>query len=398
MVTSADFAIFERYKNAGEHAFSNNIVTEEDKDRYQSVFEALLAAAHSAISVPPYSNFYRVWNSRFFRDGGVQGQRPVDLWAAVINVESEVLARYPQVYAIASDQGIELGCGIAIHENDYYNTDIKRRNRSIVPVLYNKLPSPDSELITSLDERLKREPGWLFGLKTRQGALGTFGSLAEMIRFLKSGESSAQGGGAIYRIISPDNFDSAEFSLAREYADAVRLFTPLMRTLVPSGNEQARLESQEAVDNAANALPEFDPSGVEDGRKKVFQEVAVRQGQAKFREKLLSAYGSRCAVTGTAVVATLQAAHVFPYRGPDTNKVQNGILLRADIHNLFDLGLISIDPESYRIVITDELRGSSFAKLEGRQLRLPAKKNDWPSKPALLERKNFFAGKGRDKN
>jgi predicted restriction endonuclease len=245
-----------------------------------------------------------------------------------------------------------------------------------------------------LDERLKGNgTPWLFGLKTRQGALGSFGSLAEMIRFLKSGESSAQGGGAIYRIIDPNDFDATGFSLAKEYVDAVHLFTPLMRTLVPTSSEQTRLESQKVIDLAAETLPEFDPSSVEDGRKKVFQAVAVRQGQSKFREKLLSAYGSRCAVTGTAVVATLQAAHVFPYKGPETNKVQNGILLRADIHNLFDLGLVGIDPDTYRIVIADELRCSSFAKLEGRLLRLPMKTADRPSKLALQERKNYFAGK-----
>lgn len=392
MVTGADFSIFSRYKDAGEHAFSNNIVTGEDKDRYQSIFETLLAAATASISNKPYSDYYRVWNTRFFRDGGVQGQRPVDLWAAVINVESDVMGRYPQVYAIASDQGIELGCGIAIHESDYYNQEIKRRNRAIVPILYNKLPEPGSRMVADLDERLAQEGGWLFGLKTRQGALGTFASLAEMIRYLKSEESTVQGGGAIYRIIGPEYFNEARFTLSQAYGHAVQIFTPLMRTLVPTGSDAARLVSQDMVDVAAKELPDFDPSNVEDGRKKTFQAVAVRQGQAKFREKLLSAYGSRCAITGTAVVATLQAAHIVPYRGPDTNKVQNGILLRADIHNLFDLGLINIDPESYLVIITDELKASAFSKLQGKKLRLPAKQSEHPSRLALIERAKYFAG------
>ena len=85
MVASADFEIFAKYKNASGHAFSNNLVTEADKDKYQNIFGSLLGAANSAISQPPYSDYFKVWNTRFYRDGGVQGQRPVDLWAAVIN-------------------------------------------------------------------------------------------------------------------------------------------------------------------------------------------------------------------------------------------------------------------------------------------------------------------------
>ena len=70
MVTGADFSIFARYKDAGEHAFSNNIVIAEDKGRYQNIFDALLAAANTSISNQPYSDYYRVWNTRFFRDAG----------------------------------------------------------------------------------------------------------------------------------------------------------------------------------------------------------------------------------------------------------------------------------------------------------------------------------------
>ncbi len=80
--------------------------------------------------------------------------------------------------------------------------------------------------------------------------------------------------------------------------------------------------------------------------------------QARFREKLLDAYGARCAITGTAVASTLQAAHIVPYRGPQTNAVGNGILLRADIHNLFDMGLIQIEPTTYKIRLSEELLSS----------------------------------------
>jgi predicted restriction endonuclease len=144
-----------------------------------------------------------------------------------------------------------------------------------------------------------------------------------------------------------------------------------MRLLTPSHSESITLTDQEIVDQAAQNIPEFNPADLADGRKKQLQAVAVRQGQAKFREKLLDAYNSRCAVTGTAIAATLQAAHIVPYRGPETNSVQNGVLLRADIHNLFDLGLIQINPSTLRISLSEELKSTSYGKLDGRKLKAP---------------------------
>lgn len=85
----------------------------------------------------------------------------------------------------------------------------------------------------------------------------------------------------------------------------------------------------------------FDPLNLADGRKKVLSLVRLRQGQSSFRRKLLKAYDSKCAVTGCAITAILEAAHIVPYRGAETNNVTNGLLLRSDIHTLFDLGLIT---------------------------------------------------------
>ncbi|WP_200883691.1 HNH endonuclease [Archangium violaceum] len=52
------------------------------------------------------------------------------------------------------------------------------------------------------------------------------------------------------------------------------------------------------------------------------------------------AYGGRCALTDCEEPRVLEAAHIFPYHGPQTNHVTNGLLLRADLHVLFDLGLL----------------------------------------------------------
>ncbi|RZM24778.1 MAG: HNH endonuclease, partial [Pedobacter sp.] len=70
--------------------------------------------------------------------------------------------------------------------------------------------------------------------------------------------------------------------------------------------------------------------------------ITARRGQKSFRDKLLKAYEYKCAVTGCDVIATLEACHIMPYNGDYTNHIQNGILLRSDIHVLFDLGLLTI--------------------------------------------------------
>jgi putative restriction endonuclease len=129
----------------------------------------------------------------------------------------------------------------------------------------------------------------------------------------------------------------------------------------------------------------FDPENVSDGRERLLREIVNRQGQPAFRNRILDAYGRRCAITNSNVVETLEAAHICPYRGTHTNKVPNGILLRADIHTLFDLRLIAIDTSDYSILIADRLKDSPYARFSGRPVRPPSKHRDHPNKQALDE-------------
>ena len=148
--------------------------------------------------VLPLSKGLRYWNSRFYRDGGVQGNRPKDLWSAIINEDSDLLGKYPQVYVIASELGLEIGFSIAIHERDYYNDDIKIKNRAIVPILYRMLPNYDSSIIKTLQEGLnKNGSNWFFGEKSRQGVKGDFDNLTDLVRHIKSRKASEKGGGSV---------------------------------------------------------------------------------------------------------------------------------------------------------------------------------------------------------
>lgn len=125
---------------------------------------------------------------------------------------------------------------------------------------------------------------------------------------------------------------------------------------------------------------QFDPRSIEDGRQWIAQMVVLRQGQPIFRAQLLETYGRKCAITGCEVEDVLEAAHIVPYQGPQTNDVTNGLLLRADIHTLFDRGLIRID-EHYKILVDTAINRQY--NLPASIPYLPSDETKWPSREAL---------------
>lgn len=135
--------------------------------------------------------------------------------------------------------------------------------------------------------------------------------------------------------------------------------------------------------NEAEAEGAFDPHDVEDARKKTLAAIVRRQGQPAFRRGLLRAYEEKCAITGCNIVEVLEAAHIVPYQGPQTNHVSNGLLMRGDLHTLFDLGLIAIEPSSKLVVVAPVLRSSEYGALHGQPLRRPSAVADQPSEHAL---------------
>ena len=143
--------------------------------------------------------------------------------------------------------------------------------------------------------------------------------------------------------------------------------------LVPT---QAQLENEAA----------FDISSVKEAKEKVLHSIVLRRGQRKFRNALLGAYAGACAVTGTMVEDILEAAHIAGYRGVATNHIGNGLLLRTDIHALFDLGLLSIDPNTMNVHCSERIRKEPMYKdLHGEKLRVPANVAQRPDHAALQE-------------
>jgi len=95
----------------------------------------------------------------------------------------------------------------------------------------------------------------------------------------------------------------------------------------------------------------------------------VRRGQYKFRHALRGLYGDECAVTGYGPPAVLEATHIWPHSESGINKSENGLLLRADIHTLFDADLLRVDPDSLRVVLDPSLADTEYWTLNGQTLR-----------------------------
>jgi putative restriction endonuclease len=113
------------------------------------------------------------------------------------------------------------------------------------------------------------------------------------------------------------------------------------------------------------------------------QLVTPRLGQGIFRVAVMDAYGRACAVTQEHSLPALEAAHIQPYAKDGPHEVSNGVLLRADLHRLFDLGYVTITPE-HRLEVSSRLKedyrnGRSYYQLHGASVFVPTSEGDAPS-------------------
>jgi hypothetical protein len=138
----------------------------------------------------------------------------------------------------------------------------------------------------------------------------------------------------------------------------------------------------------AEDMPSDGSPGVDDARR--LAQVKIRRGQAEFRQTLLAAYSRRCAVTGSAINDLLEAAHIVPHSEETNYRMSNGLLLRADIHTLYDVYLLSVD-ERMRVHVSKTLKGSEYWVLHGQILKvLPDSMRDLPASVSLSSRHARF--------
>ncbi|MBY5341460.1 HNH endonuclease [Rhizobium leguminosarum bv. viciae] len=107
-----------------------------------------------------------------------------------------------------------------------------------------------------------------------------------------------------------------------------------------------------------------------------------RKGQSQFRQMVLANYGHRCCITSEAIMEILEASHIQPYVDERSDHPQNGLCLRADLHHLFDSGMITVGPDM-KLLVSPKLTGSSYERLRGQPIRLPNAAADHPSPKAL---------------
>jgi putative restriction endonuclease len=110
--------------------------------------------------------------------------------------------------------------------------------------------------------------------------------------------------------------------------------------------------------------------------------ITPRLGQGAFRVLVTEAYGRQCAITDGKVLPALDAAHIKPYGEGGLHAKSNGILLRKDIHSVFDAGYVTIN-EDFRFSVSKKVKevfnnGEEYLRLHGKELRRPERRADWP--------------------
>ena len=117
------------------------------------------------------------------------------------------------------------------------------------------------------------------------------------------------------------------------------------------------------------------------------QLVKPRLGQGAFRALVTDLYDRRCAVTRERTLPALDAAHIRPYSEGGIHEARNGLLLRRDIHGLFDSGYVTVTPELHFEVsgqVREEFEnGRDYYALHGKQIVVPRKVVDRPSAEEL---------------
>ncbi|WBB94894.1 HNH endonuclease [Solwaraspora sp. WMMA2080] len=133
-----------------------------------------------------------------------------------------------------------------------------------------------------------------------------------------------------------------------------------------------------------------DPEGAWHRPGPVFGDPRLRPqrlGQQSFKAVVLDTYSRRCAITDSKLRPALQAAHIRPVAAGGEHRIDNGMLLRADVHILFDQGYLGVDPK-YRLLVSRRLRddfgnGEQFYARAGTEIAVPEQKARRPDHDLL---------------
>ncbi|WP_145883039.1 HNH endonuclease signature motif containing protein [Streptomyces sp. BK340] len=158
--------------------------------------------------------------------------------------------------------------------------------------------------------------------------------------------------------------DLAEITLSKSDQQSIKAMD-LARTLAAVAARGIRMPHEGVASRSRFQRP----SVLMGGRRRTI--AAARRGQDAFRKALVREYGMFCAVTGPTPAEALEAAHLRPFAVTEQHHVEEGLLLRADIHRLFDSGLLAIGPNLLVSIAPSLLGYTGYRALHGTPLRIP---------------------------
>ena len=252
-------------------------------------------------------------------------------------------------------------------------------------------------------QRFEVLPAWLawecFG---EMNGAPDFESMRERIARLRHEESPLSGDFPIgcVMVSAPVFFDPEEWVLPPAHWASTGIQQG--KTYSPDTGEGARIfrECMERAKSGDSLLergrsPQMNEQ--EKARYGASIEVKPRLGQGIFSVLVRDAYGGACAVTHEHSAPVLEAAHIMPYAQGGEHRVDNGLLLRSDLHRLYDRGYVTVTPD-YVFRVGDSLRkeyknGRSYYGLSGSKIALPSDPLLHPDRETLdWHRRQVFTG------
>ncbi|PWC26635.1 MrcB family domain-containing protein [Teichococcus aestuarii] len=224
---------------------------------YRTIHTALEQLGQVAVTtLGSPQDFAAKVTSGFSVQGGVRGYLPKDLWFGAYNRRNlAAFVGMPQVFAIVSGQGVEVGFAATIHPKDFYNKTTKLKIRKAAPQIFAALPPPGSAQAETLTQALARSNrSWLFRRKTRLGpGVADFTDLDAWLSFLGSAEGANWARGSISRYIGLEELDQTNFEVVVQ--EVATLFAPWMHLVVPLADQASDLLSRESTEELDLSMP-----------------------------------------------------------------------------------------------------------------------------------------------
>jgi putative restriction endonuclease len=162
-----------------------------------------------------------------------------------------------------------------------------------------------------------------------------------------------------------------EFSLSNQVGMGFDAESGAGAVLWAAISERFAYQPAPHIESATATLAALESNGY--GKPQI---VHPRLGQGSFRILVTDAYERRCVITGERTLPVLDTAHIMPFSICQRHELSNGILMRSDLHRLFDGGYLTIDPLDRTVVVSNRIRqefenGKDYYRLQGERIREP---------------------------